>query len=321
MNATSKRATATNLNKNLIGSLLLLNVFHASAFQHTTEDVDILRYEELTKHKITIPCENCTSCTCIRCNKPHIQLHLNTIPVPCNNKQYHLFLIVPPFHGSTALEGLLSSSKSLSTMCGGERHVPRCEGQTILARAELLTSKNRWQENIPTNWIDALKEYEKYWDNEKRVLMDKSPPNVVKVKHIAQQLRAASYEPVFIFMTRSPCFMSVSFHSKDKWGEGETADYEFLTIMMENYQYLIENRFPVMHIRYEDMLQNPEATAKRITEWMPCLGELDPANPHIRATGDRGLSLSEYAATHKLTAVFPHVSKKLFPAFHFFGYV
>lgn len=288
-----------------------------------------MNYESRLQQRIS---GNCSSYdTCIICKKPNSRLQLGSIDVNCDRNNctaahYYLFLIVPPFHGSTALEGLLSSSNSLSNLCGteseGVRHVPRCEGQTVLRRAGLLTPRNRWEENKPSNWKAALREYSKYWNMSKCVLMDKSPPNVVKVKQIAQQLRKAGKQAVFIFMTRSPCFMSQTMRSTEEKRElSLTADYNFLDTMMKSYRYLLQNRYPVIHLRYEDMLASPALSARRISRFMPCLGKLDPSRPQILASGDRALSLTDYAASHPIAPVFPRVSKEFFEVLHFFGYV
>merc|ERR1712050_578850 len=76
---------------------------------------------------------------------------------------------------------------------------------------------HKWNEpDTPENWGDAMKVFEEVWDAEKHVRVDKSPPNMFKVEHIAEYFRGREEEVVFFFLSRSPCMV--------KNGYKQTAD-------------------------------------------------------------------------------------------------
>lgn len=258
---------------------------------------------------------------CIACHLPSQQVHTAFIPAECSRsscgrKNQYLFLIVPPYHGSTALFGLISTGSNTSTLCSAGN--AKCEGQLLLIRNKLILD-DRWNESQPPDWTLAVQKYRQWWDNSQCVLVDKSPPNVVKVRHIANQLRAAGLEPSFIFMTRSPCYMSKTF----KNNKGVDGDLEFMNIMMSEYQFLLNNRFAVLHLRYEDLMLHTYDTVQAITNFMPCIGRLDPTDNRLsQVHSDRALSIASYAAQHPLNQpTFTAVPKHFFTALHYFGYV
>lgn len=289
-------------------------------------------------------------------NKPRPQpeqiLHHNTGDVICRTKPTHLgppslanwncgqvcdkdedsfqdkqflFLVTPPYHGSTALEGLLASSPSLSTMChtklGKQNH---CEGIPKLLKLEIISDK--WDEGQPLNWIeDALPVYRRFWNMSQCILLDKSPPNVFKVPSIARDFSNAELHINFVFMTRSPCHMSNTMHNHMERTIPKQKAY--LRAQMEHYKMLLRNKFPVVHVRYEDFFWNLEGVSNRLLEFMPCLQNLDPHRPfseqgthHNNGMQERSMSVADYVKAHNLTLQCTHVSSEFKEALQYFGY-
>lgn len=73
-----------------------------------------------------------------------------------SQKHTYLIVLVPPYWGSTGLEGLLASSPHVSTMC--QMGFWACEGTWLLTKRGVFTKQARWEPNI-TNWTWAYEEY------------------------------------------------------------------------------------------------------------------------------------------------------------------
>ena len=100
-------------------------------------------------------------------------------------KPLYLIIAVPAFQGSSGLEGLFSSSPSVSTMCA--KSVWQCEATATLMREGVFTRANRYHPDA-TNWTRVYEVYNSpdlgsIWNDPTRpILMDKSPPNLAKSK-------------------------------------------------------------------------------------------------------------------------------------------
>lgn len=230
--------------------------------------------------------------------------HAPTVPFTCSSREelkehVYLFLIVPPRHGSSALMGLLHTSPYVSTMCDTEEGVSgRCEGTWKLVKQGLFKHKERWKPNKPEDWVQAVIVYHSSWDVSKPILVDKSPPNLMKVASISSQLQAAGLQATFLFMTRSPCFMSdhtLTLHFCN--------DFEYLNIMRQQHQYLLQHHVPVLHVRYEDFFLNLTSTCQRLLHFMPCLRHLDPTQHFPVLQGKRSKSIASYVQGRSLSSL------------------
>lgn len=148
--------------------------------------------------------------------------------------------------------------------------------------------------------------------------MEKSPPNVFKVRRIASQLRAAGRNVAFLFMTRSPCHLcSTSL-------EMALGQEVMIAQMAVAYRWLLRERFPVMHVRYDELMRNPGATAERIEAFLPCLGKIDINKSASRTRGNkRALPVGEYAKLYPLQGCRAGcwLSKTAYEAYQYFGHV
>jgi len=220
---------------------------------------------------------------------------------PINPKQSYLFVIAPPYTGSTALFSLLATSPGVATLCTAPNTV-NCEGQYILWNNGQVPYHNRWAPEFPTDWERAVASYRRYWDMAKPVLVDKSPSNVVKTLHIAEDLERRGHDVNFVVMTRSPCFMQAGHLT----GDAATGGYSVLAEAM--WQTLQRAKGPTaksraVHIRYEDLIDDPYAVSQKLVKFMPQLVSLNPAYNPINEKGgevlafkntDRAKSIVDY---------------------------
>lgn len=123
----------------------------------------------------------------------------DTWPLPkYNNTQPHmLFLLTPPYSGSTAIAKLLDSSKRTATLCENG------EGQWLIPK---LIEEDRWDIDKPINF-DSIKAVwlNKYQQIKKKqpdvdVIIEKSPPNMMRIEALAAMFDSVS----FIANNRNP---------------------------------------------------------------------------------------------------------------------
>lgn len=229
-------------------------------------------------------------------HKQALQLRMEQGPVkaPARHavqKQVYLFVLVAPHAGSTAVSGLLASSPKVATLCSARTWA--CEGQWILSNNDchLMNASKRWDETKPADWNAALKCYSKYWNLSQPVLMDKSPSNLGKAAKIYWDLKKEGKDAKFIMATSSPCLkVSPEFSGQAK------ARY---------FQMLLEakSKLPsqaLLHLRYEDLLQDPYAFAAKVVDFLPQLESVDPSKNGLGNVGeDRGLSVAHYIVEHE----------------------
>lgn len=187
------------------------------------------------------------------------------------NRSDYVFVIATPESGSTALFSVLASSPNVATLCKAGLGW-NCEGWFLLKRAGLLTKETRNLPDVPKDWSDAVKVYEKQWDMTKPVLVEKSPNNLFKTAHIAADLVKAGKQVNFIVLTRSPCFA--------KYGDKFWLRHAQLLHTAMNTPGV-----RTLHVRYEDLVQDPYALSAEILSFLPSLGQLDPSTNNLADLG------------------------------------
>ena len=93
----------------------------------------------------------------------------------------YLFILSAPLCGSTLLNEILSTSSNVSTNNNwGTR-----EGHKLpTTRQMMFDHDNRWNTDVDFDWQFINAEWRKYWDVSNPVLVEKSPPNIIRAKSI-----------------------------------------------------------------------------------------------------------------------------------------
>jgi hypothetical protein len=204
-------------------------------------------------------------------------------------KTVTVFLLVPTGGGSTALLSLLASSPEVSTLCSAGTWA--CEGTWLLIDNGIIQNKaSRWNPSQPSDWSEALEVYETAWDPEKKIRVDKSPPNLAKISAISQHFWDKPDEVAFISMTMSFCYRDRSFLQQ----ETGLTDRQMKGMIADGLEAL-DQRFARLTLKYEDLVRDPYSEARRILDFLPALKSLDPAvnNLGINKTS-RNQSIVEY---------------------------
>jgi hypothetical protein len=116
----------------------------------------------------------------------------STWPLPAfdaEQQPHFLFIVTPPFSGSTALAELLCSSPAIGML------QERAEGQWLLPG---LCANERWDPALPVNYASVQAVWLQRWQQlrqaqpQLQVIVEKSPPNMVRLEQLLPLFRSTS---------------------------------------------------------------------------------------------------------------------------------
>jgi hypothetical protein len=182
-----------------------------------------------------------------------------------NKKNQHLFILSPPFCGSTLLNEIICSSDNVSC----NNNIGLREGQHLPIAKDILFTNDRWDNTKQINWKLIHNIWNKYWDKSKDILLEKSPPNICRAIQIEKEFPNAK----FICLVRNP-YAQI---------EGEMRRYgtPAKQATEQSIQYLkyqkknIEKLKVSFVIRYEDLVNHTTNTKKNIISFLPELNDIN----------------------------------------------
>ena len=193
------------------------------------------------------------------------------------SKKY-LFILCPPFQGSTLIYRLMDTSPSVSTFLGKAPHMG--EGQCFIANTDKLYSENRWNKDYEINFQLTEKHFNRNWDMSKPVLCDKSPPNIIRADKIYDYFSKRG-EVYFIIQIRDPYTTN--------YGSGHFGGKNTLNVTPKEISYKLWDRFAQMQkdtyekykdnsilITYEELCDDIHVVSNKILNKMPFIGSLGP---------------------------------------------
>ena len=201
------------------------------------------------------------------------------------------------YHGSTALESVLMSSKELGTLC--RAGVWQCEGDNVLCSGE--SCRYEWARNRAINedvrdpgwnYTTALREWSNYWPLDRHVLLEKTPSQWLRIKDTVKGLRAAPLPQRFVqlgvrrltikvvLMWRPWCLALLSSTARKsqsknytRWAIDELVHLN--SAFAARHRALTAAGVPCLVISYSDLLFRFDDTARRLKGFLPCLGKLN----------------------------------------------
>ena len=185
--------------------------------------------------------------------------------VNIGRKHKYLFILSPPFCGSTLLNELISSSNSVSV----NNPFGTREGQQLpTVRQTMFDNKKRWDITLDFNWEDIKKEWMKYWDLSYPILLEKSPPNIIRTKSIVKTFNP-SY---FIIFYRNPYAHCESLIRRNNVKPSSAAEFAIksLEYQMKNISEL-DN---AVQISYELLTEQTETAISLMAELLPELNDM-----------------------------------------------
>jgi hypothetical protein len=189
-------------------------------------------------------------------------------------KKNYLFILSPPFCGSTLLYKIISSSPNISTLIGNNNWVG--EGQWLLMNyIEDFNEKNSWDSNYKLSFDKVIECYNKYWNLNKNILCDKSPSFICRAKNI-QDYFSKIGNVYFIIMIRNP----YSCKSLQPYQWVEFAKYQ---------KYNMENLNNKIFITYEDLILKTDETKKKLLNFLPILNSLNMKIGYVKNLAQNNL--------------------------------
>ena len=179
----------------------------------------------------------------------------------------YLFVLSPPFCGSTLLTQILSTSNFVSV----NNSSGTCEGQKLPSvRKIMFDHKRRWDETFDFDWKLIKNEWRKYWQLDRPLLLEKSPPNILRAESI-EKIFSPSY---FIILYRNPYAHIVSLMMrKNNYEASQAAEdvIKFLSYQKKNILTLKN----MIHFSYEQLTDDPYSVYKLMKEMLPQLSDID----------------------------------------------
>ena len=171
-------------------------------------------------------------------------------------KNAYLFILCPPLSGSTIL---VSTSDAVSSL--------PCEGQNVRG-VKKLPRPDRWNSAIELPWAEIKRIWERHWDKTRPLLLEKSPPHVIRVPQIMEH-----FDPIYcIVMVRNPYAHCEGLMRRLGWSPVEAAELSLHCMRQQ-----IENVRMVprcVRFTYEEMADDPAAVSRKIRDFLPAIGEL-----------------------------------------------
>lgn len=184
-------------------------------------------------------------------------------------KKKYIFVLCPPYQGSTIIVNLLNSSNNVSTFldCKTFGQI-RGESQWLYKKhGDKDYAENRWDPDYKLNMELVNKVFNIYLNENKEIWVDKSPPSICRAK-MFQDYFSKLGEVYFIISIRNP--YSTGHYDSEQW------------LKFAQYQkYNLENLNNVISISYEECCNDIEKVISKITNKIPELGKIFN-NSHLK---------------------------------------
>ena len=181
----------------------------------------------------------------------------------------YLFVLCPPFMGSSALEGLLSASPEVTTIC--REGTWECEYTWLMTEWGIWKRPLRWVQPTSPEWywsrvFNALENHH-VWDYpRRRIRLMKSTADLGKVESLVAFMSAHSISYRFVLMHQHPCLISPT--------RGKMTNLP----VYAHYFHKVVQATPVANllmVSYEDLLTDTAGMARNLMQWLPELRMLD----------------------------------------------
>lgn len=173
-------------------------------------------------------------------------------------KRIYIFILCPPFQGSTMIVNLLNSSSNVSTLLDKANNG---ESQWLYKNnGDENYEKKRWDPEYKLDMKIVDNVFNTYFDKKKIIWVEKSPPHICRAK-MFQDYFSKLGDVFFIVSIRNP--YSTGYYNAQMW------------VKYAKYQkHNLENLKNVIYINYEECCNNIENVIYKIKKKIPELGEI-----------------------------------------------
>jgi hypothetical protein len=141
------------------------------------------------------------------------------------------------------------------------------EGQ-FLPEVKEVMRQDAWDPDLKFPWRRIKAVWDGYWDHDKPLLVEKSPPNLLRTDEISQH-----FSPIyFLLMVRNPYAHCEGLMRRNNWDAHRAVNFTVrcLRLQKENVNKLEH----MLRFTYEELVENPKVVSKRIQSFIPQIGEL-----------------------------------------------
>lgn len=206
--------------------------------------------------------------------------------IPCKLRgtcdTMYLFVLCPPFSGSTALYSLLSTSENAVTLLEADTWAG--EGQWLYFEEDEGKEQLRWREEDgnfnATKYAEVLMRHWSLANSNGTVMIEKSPPNMVRAHKLYNEFKTRG-RVRFLMMLQHPCISRLQ-------GKEYMKNIEYATVTLAQFRDI------TLYLTYDDLLLDTSAQLQRISRAFPEMGDIDPGKKPKGNYGERSKPLSEY---------------------------
>lgn len=182
-----------------------------------------------------------------------------------HKEHQYLFILSPPFCGSTLLNQIISTSNNVSC----NNNIGTREGQTLPEVIEVMFNNNRWNENAKLPWQKIKKIWRKYWELSKPILLDKSIPNIMRANKLKEVFSPIS----FICIVRSPYAQCEGIIRRT--GKSAEIAAKFTIDCLRYQKENIESQKKLLFFTYEELCDNKDKVISDIINFIPELEDIN----------------------------------------------
>ena len=175
-----------------------------------------------------------------------------------------LFILTPPYCGSTLLNQILSTSNNLSC----NNHLGVREGQLLPEVKDIMFYNKGWHNEVNYPWQRIKNVWMKYWDQRKEVLMDKTNTNIMRVSEINKVFD----NTYFLSMVRNPYAQVEGIMRRNGTNAEYAAKFALKCLRYQKKNNEVEKN--ILLISYEDLCDNTKTSIKKIKNFIPSIGEI-----------------------------------------------
>lgn len=199
--------------------------------------------------------------------KRKLSLEINSLKFFLKKHTY-LFILAPPFSGSTLLTELISTSPNASI----NKIDQQMEGMQIPeARFFYGSFEERWNENFNYDLKKLDLIWKNNWNWKKSVLVEKSPPLLLRAKHLKSKYGNSTK---FLVLIRHPFALYESLKRRRKWDVQTGTDFIYKCLSSQKTTCEQFNEDSLL-IKYEDLVSDKENFQRKFSNFIPELENLD----------------------------------------------
>ena len=191
-----------------------------------------------------------------------------------------LFILSPPYSGSTLLTQIISTSKKISC----NNYIATMEGQLLPELRNHMFNKDRWDKSNFYDWSKIKSVWMKYWDQSKPVLMDKTTTNIMRFDEIKKEFD----NTYAICLIRNPYAVIEGIMRRNSKSIEFATKFCIKTLQYQKYN--IENNKNLTWITYSELCNNQDLVKKKIKSILPEIDDLN-FNKFFRAHNFKNKSL------------------------------